>query len=225
MQLGLAASSSNTSQSGEAHPKRVAVASKTEGMGEQLTAVTKLALDGAQKMRTQRACTLLQYRVEATHMLVQEASRTTQSFIEKQKALKLEGKNPEQIKDALGHPSNHITNRWLQLWLATLSPEEKAKEEAIICKWQGGWRALQREVPHLKVCRMYGGATKRIEVALPYAQMVERHPAEWSNSVTRSFLLAFASLGKEAVPMEGAAPPSDLERQLQRMLDAAKPKD
>ena len=196
---------------------------KTEGMGEQLTAVTKTVLDVAQKMRVQRAITLQQLRVDATHALVQEASKTTASFISRQKELKESGMAPDTIKKTLGHPSNHITNRWLEMWLQTLSQEEQEKEKAIIAQWEGGWVALQKEIPHLKICRMYGGATKRIEVAIPFEEEMRRQPEQWSTSVTRSFCLMLKALAADATPLMGTAPPSDLERQLQRMLDSSKP--
>ena len=218
MNLGLGSSSSAATATQVPHPKRVAVAGTTEEVQEQLVVMQKALLDCTQKLRVQRSITLHQIKLPADHVLITLASKATAEFIRVQKEMKESGSNPEQIRTRLGHPSVHIVNEWLKAYVAKLEGEAKQKVEATIATWKG-WQAIQQEVPHLKVCKMFGGQTKRVEAALPWALLAEKDKVGWQQSVTRTLLDCLELLAPDRVMLEGTAPPSDLERRLQGMLD------
>ena len=77
----------------------------------------------------------MQFRVPATHRIITSAKEAAEKFSSEQKRLKEAGTTQEAIRQRLGHPNNHVVNRWLGIYLAELPEPTQTETRKAVEAW------------------------------------------------------------------------------------------
>eukprot|EP00929_Paragymnodinium_shiwhaense_P004194 TRINITY_DN10493_c0_g4_i1.p2 TRINITY_DN10493_c0_g4~~TRINITY_DN10493_c0_g4_i1.p2 ORF type:complete len:238 (+),score=68.68 TRINITY_DN10493_c0_g4_i1:136-849(+) len=181
----------------------------------------KLSLAGAQANRQTKAQLTDQFLLPADHFLITEITKNTKSWNDAAKAIE-----PARRMDEIGYPYHHAWNALLQnLYIMEgITQKEKtalekyAEANANLQKqhpevYKNAYWTFEHQVRLCRVCKTHDKTKKRLEVGVhggtPASEM-------WP------FIANLLGRSKNISRRNGMAPPSEMENQVQAILDKLK---
>ena len=179
----------------------------------------KLSLANAQATRALKATVFECIRMPVDSQWAAAHKEGTVGFMKLLEETKKTTKDADKIRQITSHPSVHGFNMLVKKYIEQGAPHAQLLKDSA-AHWTS--ELVAEQVKHCKLCKMYGGKTVRLEIAVPLAlTMVTSQPPTaacpaWAWVVVRESMLKTPN----HVVMRGQAPPGELERQLQTWLDA-----
>ena len=175
--------------------------------------VAKLCMNNRHQIKKLMAtCFLIHSVLHADNKWTKAAADTMAIFL--QKAKDYQGKDEDRLQ-ALAIPSIHIFNAWLEIanQMTKDAPEAQKMIQDFtqaISTSENPQLELCTQVPHIMMIQPFDKKTRRVEVG------VNGQAAQ----IYRQIIYPLMKKDKGFRPMPGAAPKSNLERQIQEFLSS-----
>ena len=187
-----------------------------------LSLVAKLSMATALRTRVLAAIMYSVYRLDAQSQYILSHRQATKRYAEVAKDLKEnQGLNADTIRDKIGLPCVHAFLEQVKVLIKDEKDENTQKSyQASVEAWnEKGWKHIHHHIRLFRVEKMYNSAHTKLIVHVPLALENTRTAPDLSPSEMWIHLKKALMSTPHARELEGIAPPGDLERQIQGILD------
>ena len=199
--------------------KRSKQGEQSEGVQETMLVMSKLLLSVAQAVRQHAAVLSVTWLIPTDGVLHRCCREATQRWQQVKESLIENGLKGEELKLKLGPPSAAVVNALVKMLMDQQQDgPEKQLMETVIAESKT-WQDIAKCFPMCCIRKAHKGETKKLIISCPEERLIQVAAVQksWTLFMTPMRALINKNKAKELV---GTAPPGDLERKLQRWIDA-----